>query len=144
MAAILKIPYCLYTFLSCPLPCAVRCKIVGDPRWLRDWNSVFSHVACLIGNVEKFKGGDKNCWQKKKEKRSCCQCCWHIFISIATSLGSYKILSFHLEQLLAGSLCNRLMILKLEWKLASCFHVWQSKVEDGSQHGSCISFTVKL
>jgi len=55
--------------------------------------------------------------KKKKEKRSYFQCCWHIFISIAISWGSYKILSFHLEQVLVGSLCNRLMALKLEWNI---------------------------
>lgn len=25
-------------------------------------------MACLIGNVEKLKGGNKNCWQKKGKK----------------------------------------------------------------------------
>lgn len=107
--------------------CSQADKIVGDPRWPKHFVLLWPYREC--GKLE----GEIRTVDKKREERSCCQCCCHIFVSIATSLGSYKILSFHLEQLLAGSLCNRLVVLKLEWnisKLLPCLTVksgrWQS------------------
>lgn len=137
-----------WLFINLPPLSSALCSqvdvIAGDGRWLRDLNSFFVPRGLSYKEWGKLQGGNKNCWQQK-EKRSCFQCRWHIFIS-SYILGSYKILSFHLEQLLAGSLCNRFMALKLEWnisKLLVCLTV-KLKVEDDSQHGSCISFTDKL
>lgn len=112
--------------------CSQVDDLIGDPGWLRDWNYLFSYVACLIGNVEKLKGGNKNCWQKKGKKVMLSMLLTHIHL-YSHIFGVLQNTVIPSGTAFSRRLTQQLMVLKLEWnisKLLLCLTVksgrWQS------------------